>query len=701
LSKAISFGFDYETWAQNPSLSIYDFGTIIRPFDLLSLGLTYRVSNSTSVGIGIGIRPLSFIEGLGPMLTLTADAHLDSGWGFSLENISAHLMINDAISLCTWYDFITNSFGVEVSFIFGPVEVHGALPSLYDQNDWRVGVAARIVKSDITQKGLPLLAGRKVLFISGIDRIQQTPREPFAIGGLALTEKIPDLPSIIDMLDRAADDSSIVAVVLENLPLVGYWASCQDFAQVLGKLRKSGKKVYIYSDDFENSCQFEALASEADWISLNVNGYLNLTGIFAGNLYFKDLLDKLGIKFVNVTPWATKSANNPFTYSEMPKGERDMLRRFYSDLQDQGLEELSRGRSGKLKDDPRNLIDAGPYLIADKALAAGLIDAVEYRDEFENRITNEFAGARFIRDYPETGGDAWGPSIISKKVAIVYLNGEIENGYGNAGESVGKLIAWKIKQLREDPGISAILLRVNSPGGVINTSDEISREVKMAVAGGKPVIVSMGDLAASGGYYVSAYASRIFAEPGTLTGSIGVTMGFFNFSGTLAKLGIHPDGVSLSESSGFMDPTREFKERDINMLRESLLSYYERFVSIVSEGRRLPRERVREIGEGLIWTGREAMANGLIDELGSLQDAKEYLKEELGGWVEFKNYVIGRADPFGDIVGGLAIMGVTSTTGIDAEKLIENFGPYAGAVNELLLVGTGPLVYYNWMELGN
>ncbi len=698
LDNSFSLGFDYRWWQLQTAADYFSIGVISRPYDFLSIGLTYDFSNAPSFGMGLGLRPLSFIEGLGQILTLTADAHTD--WkGFVLESIGFRLDFNDSLNLRSWYDFQYGSIGLEVTIALGPGETRASMPSLPDTSDWRVAESFGILKGNAPAPAIDIV-GSKIIVIKDIGEIFPTPQTNSLIYTLLNNRNTFNLPELLNMIRRAGKDPSIAAIAFENLPSLGYFASVQETAKALGDFRKTGKKVYFYSDEYFYSGQYQILSSEADLIALNPSGSVNLTGISAQRLYFKDFLDKLGIRFINLAPWDTKSANNPFTYNEMPKGERNMLKRYLGDIADQTLKSFTAGRSGKLKAEPADVIASGPYLSSGKALDAGVVDSVMYKDEFEEWIVKTNNGARIITEYPEPKDLSWGRSSASKKVAVLYLNGAIIMGYGNAGSSIGTSAVDKIKRLREDPDITAILIRVNSPGGVIITSDEIAREVKKTVTAGKPVVVSMGDVAASGGYYVSCYADRIFAEPGTITGSIGVTGLIPNFSGTLGKLGIRSDGVDLSRSSGYLDPAREFKERDISNTREMIITMYDRFVSVVAESRKLTPGRVNEIGEGQVWTGREALTNGLIDEIGSLEDAENYLRTRLGGWVEFDDDIPGNLNMDYGLLENLLKLIASSSEHEDIDNIRTALKPYVKAASEILSLGSGPVLYYDWMGVG-
>ncbi len=701
--RAVSLGYAYSWGSGLSGTGKSSLGLVVRPIDFASLGLTFDSGGTPApvAGLGVAVRPLVFDPKIAPLLTLTADAHVQSG-AFQMESAGAHISLNNGLGFRGWYDFQRNSLGLEATLSLGPAQQHAAIASVTNPAAWTLGESVGFTPGRATS---PAAFGRSILVVNDIDTITHDQPGAGFLTGLFSSARSVGFRDLVEEIRRAADDPQIGGVVIENLPSLGGPASVEEFTDALGLVRKAHKKVYIYASSYPSSFQFQMLASQANWIGLSPEGSVNMTGRSVRRLYLKDFLDRIGVRFVNLAPWKTKSAFNNFSESQMSSVERDMITRYEGDLQSQALAGFAAGRGKRLKSDPKDILAAGPFMTAGRALDDGVIDAAQYREEFENMVKKQNEGASFVTSLPTPLDRSWGPSILDRRVAVVHLSGNIITGRGAAGVSIGTEAVDMLRHLRKEKSVSAILLRVDSPGGVIVTSDEIAHEVKLAVDAGKPVVVSMGDYAASGGYYISSYASRIFAEPGTITGSIGVTGLIPNISGSLVKLGINSQGVELSKSAGTLDPTAPLRNRDLQLARESILSDYARFVSVVADGRKMKPTRVKELGEGKVWTGREALSIGLVDALGGLDAAKTYLKEKLGGRVSFKDYRPGQVSPFGVALGGGLGGGARSAlyaalAGPQTAELVKTLGkaagPYARELSSLLELGTGPLLYFDW-----
>ncbi len=383
-------------------------------------------------------------------------------------------------------------------------------------------------------------------------------------------------------------------------------------------------------------------AAGAELVALDPNGMLPVTDVAAFSLYLKGLFEKLGLETYNLQSHDTKTAYNMFTESSMTPPERAMMERYVSGLAAQSHVALETARGPRLPGGARSAISSGPYLDPSKAVEAGLIDALMYRDEFDDAVKEKTDAAPLvdIRSYARERGFSWG-TPIAKRVAVVYLSGNIIEGEGVAGQSIGDSAAELLVALREDQTISGVILRVDSGGGSALTSDHIAREVNKLKEKGKPVVVSMASYAASGGYYISAYADTIIAEAGTITGSIGVTGLGFNAVSLLEKLGIGTGSVSSGASGEFGNIFLPRREADVATQRSAIDYIYGRFVDVVAAGRKLSKTRVDELGKGQIWLGSEALENGLVDELGGLEDAKTAIATLLGSRVRYQVYLPG------------------------------------------------------------
>jgi protease IV len=703
--RAFAIGYDYAFGESKVS----NLGLLLRPASFASIGLTasYPEGSEAVYGLGLGFRPLAFMGGSGSALTITADAAYAPHEGFSMESLGLRLALPGLASLRGWYSFpgwsaatlasgaspASASIGLELRFLLGPSDFSALAASL-----WPGAASYRLAESirlDLSSLGGPAFGastlGDTVLVIDGLDSVSAVPEAESGLSLLSRASRGTSFPELIARLEAARKDKSVKAIALENLPALPGLSYYEELKAELASIRAAGKKVYIYADNYGR--EFAYLAASGDRIALNPLGSLQLSGYSFRRLYLKPLFDSIGVSFVNLAPWDTKSAYNAYSEDRMPQGERDMMSRFYGRLQDELASNLASGRASSLKKSATETIAEGPFLTSADALAAGLVDKVAYRDEFEDAIAGDFPKAKFVSSLGPDRDEAWGADAFARRVAVVWLSGDIGSGRGVAGRGIGTLAADEIKRLREDHSVAAIVLRVDSPGGSAFTSDLIAREVRLAAQGGKIVAVSMGSYAASGGYYISAPASRIFAEPTTVTGSIGVTGLLPNLSGTLEKLGLHYDGFDLSPGASLADPLKPGDAAETRRLDAAVLSIYDRFVDVVAEGRKMDKDRVRGIGEGRVWTGREALANGLVDELGGLAEAEAYVAKRLGGRAVFENYVPGDAVSLFD---GLLPFGAS----LPVSSISKALSPIETRLNKVLALGQGPLYYLDVEELG-
>lgn len=681
LGESFSLGYRSATSTQGSlRRSQYDFGLIHRPFDALSMALTVDDAFANRLwGAGLGLRPLTLIDPRLHWLTLTADGSW-AGERPRLEQVGARLAWNGS-DLRVWYDPNTQTPGLEVSLALGAAETTAS---------WnRVGQAFRWAGQDSPR----LDFGPGVLRIN-LGNLAAAPQpSSFRWGDTPVS-----LPEVIALLDRASSSGHIQAVVVENPPPVGGLASAEELRRAFERVKKAGKKVYLYADDYSDSLGFQGWMAVADRVSLHPTGSVWLTSSGSRRLYLKDFLEKVGIRFVNFAPWETKSANNALTFSSMPEAERSMLRRFLGDREELAVATLASGRGDRLKRPASELVAQGPWLVAQEALDVGLVDALETLSEFEASVRADLPGATFLDDLPPPRDRSWGPAVSRKTVALVHLAGDIVLGRGQAARSIGTVAIQTLEQLRTDPNIAAVVLRVDSPGGAVTPSDSLAAEVKKLVADGKPVVVVMGDLAASGGYYLSAPASHIIAQPGTLTGSIGVTAAWFTGEKALELLGIKADGVDLAPSAGFGDWTRPLTERDSQKWNAMIHAVYDRFLNVVAEGRDLSKEELEPLARGQIYTGREALDLGLVDELGGQEEARAWLEKELKAPVVFQDVIPGDSSPWDGLLGPLAkavVQAADSPALQMAEALDPVAGPLAQAWAGAAARGPGPLV---WIE---
>ena len=438
-----------------------------------------------------------------------------------------------------------------------------------------------------------------------------------------LVRREPTLSETIEAIAKAKRDTRVKSLVFTPSTGGGLWAQTQELRAALADFKSSGKALTAYLE-FGGTQEYY-LASVADRIVMMPAGQLDLTGLATYELFFRGALDKLGVQPDLLHIGDYKTAANTFTEKAFTKAHREMSESLNRDWYEELVRTIAAGRQ-KTPEHVRAAIDGGPYL-ADQALKAGLIDRVAYEDQLDDEGPEK--GTKRLE--AETYYRAVVPStsrIPGARIAVLYATGTIESGRSNPdGGSTGSetFVEW-LRKVRVDSLVRAIVVRIDSPGGSAIASEVIWREL-MLTRDLKPLIVSMGDVAASGGYYIAVPAHTIVAEPGTLTGSIGVVTGKFVLGGTADKLGIGTDAVSDGKNAQIYSPFRPFNQEERARVEEQMRATYELFVSRVATGRNSSREKVDAVGQGRVWTGHQALERGLVDELGGLARAIRLAKE--------------------------------------------------------------------------
>ncbi|HYB16988.1 MAG TPA: signal peptide peptidase SppA [Streptosporangiaceae bacterium] len=491
-----------------------------------------------------------------------------------------------------------------------------------------------------------------------ISRLRQRQTAPLILE-LDLTDGVPDgpvtdplsavlslrkirLPDLIEGLRRASRDDRVRALVVKvgggRLGL----ARIQEIREAVAGFRESGKLSVAWAETFGEFTHGNLpyyLATAFDRIYLQPSGALGLTGVAVEQLFLHDALAKIGVGFQSAKRHEYKTAADTLTERGFTGPAREAAERLATSVAEQ-LSAAIAERRGKTVEAARALLDRGPFLAAD-ALAEGLVDALGYRDEVYAAVRKE-AGPEAILQYVGRYQRAHLlgqrarrlPNPRERFVAVIYASGPIRQGRSSRGPVGGAMgsdtVASALRSAASDERARAVLLRVNSPGGSAVASDVIWREVVRTRAAGKPVVVSMSDVAASGGYYISMAADVIVAQPGTLTGSIGVIAGKPVFEEALGRAGITTDSVAEGARATMFAPTHPFTEDEWERINAWLDAIYRDFTEKAAAGRRMPVERMHELARGRVWTGADAAANGLVDELGGLQAAAEIARRRAG-----------------------------------------------------------------------
>ncbi len=431
------------------------------------------------------------------------------------------------------------------------------------------------------------------------------------------------LDEILQAIAVAKNDDDIKGISLNNNYMLAGLAQTQALRKALESFKEDGKFIYAYGDFYLQKDYY--LASIADSIYLNPVGGLDFRGLSSEVLFFRDLQEKTGIKIEVIRHGKYKSAVEPFLSNEMSEANRTQIKELIGSLWNSMVEDISKGR--KISAENLNIIaDTLGGRTPERAKATGLIDELFFYDQYEQKlkqtlglVDDDDLNVVQLNDYvlrsnkksPHTGKD---------KIAVVFAQGEIIYGEGGQ-ELMGQgIMTEAIRKAKNDKNVKAIVLRVDSPGGSALTSDIIWREIELAKEK-KPVVVSMGNVAASGGYYIAAGADKIFAEPTTITGSIGVFGTIPNITELSKDIGINAEQVGTNlnsvEYSLFEPMTDTFR----NTVQEGIENVYETFLARVSQGRGISVAEADSLAQGRVWSGVDAKQNGLVDELGNLDDA--------------------------------------------------------------------------------
>ncbi len=458
------------------------------------------------------------------------------------------------------------------------------------------------------------------------DRNSGDPLESFDFINLESKDNA-GLFDLIKSIKAAKTDDKIKGIVLEASIVLAGSASVEELRDALVDFKESGKFIYTYSEVFSQKGYY--LASVSDKIFLNPVGGMQFTGINSEFISIRQFLDKIGVEPVILRPDSNdfKSAVEPLFLDKMSDANRAQTRKYITGLWNKLLEDISTARGisvQKLNEIADNLKVGN----ARTALEYGLIDSLIYEDEFEIFLKNKLGIKEddkinfvSVNSYLKTIKDEPN-SKVKDEIAIIYASGNIIRGSNSSSQMIASNNLVKtLREARKDDNIKAVVLRVNSPGGDALASDIIHREV-MLLKAKKPVVVSMGDLAASGGYYIACGADEILADHNTLTGSIGVFGVLFN-ARKLVKdfLGINVDTVKTNRFADLANPGRKMEERELEFFKKSVNETYINFLTRVAEGRGMNLAEVHKIAQGRIWLGKDALQIGLIDKIGSLSDA--------------------------------------------------------------------------------
>jgi protease-4 len=432
------------------------------------------------------------------------------------------------------------------------------------------------------------------------------------------------LTDVIDAIGAAKNDENIKGIsILNNNSSLGM-AQSKAVRDALEDFKKSGKFVMAYANTYSQKEYY--LNSVANTIYLNPVGDLDFKGLSSDLLFFKDFQDKTGVKMEVIRHGKYKSAVEPFLENKMSEANREQITALLNSIWNSVVTDIAKSRNvsvEKLNEIANGLLARTPEM----AKAQKLVDVVAYEDVYHNAIKkrlqvdskDEYESVSIL-DYTHKYTTTSIPNDATDEIAIIYAQGEIQSGEGDVNIIGEGAMRRSISEARNNEDVKAIVLRIDSPGGNALTSDLIWREIELTKKV-KPVVVSMGNYAASGGYYIACNANTIFAEKNTITGSIGVFGMLPNFSGLSTKMGIHSEQVNTHQNSGNYNPFAPIDEKFKAVTTEGVEEIYKTFVSHVAQGRKMSFAQVDAIAQGRVWTGADAIKIGLVDKIGGLDDA--------------------------------------------------------------------------------
>ncbi|MDD4434021.1 MAG: signal peptide peptidase SppA [Parabacteroides sp.] len=456
------------------------------------------------------------------------------------------------------------------------------------------------------------------------------------------------LTDILKAIKEAKNSDNIKGIYIEAGNFSAGSSSIDAIRRAITDFKESGKFVVAYGDQYTQGSYY--LASVADKVYINPQGALLLTGMSSQTMFYKGLLNKLGVEMLIFKVGTYKGAVEPFMLDKLSDANREQISSYMNGIWDNITVDIAKSRKITVEDVNHYADQGFAIALPEKALECGLVDELKYKPEAEEYV-KELAG-QTDKKLKTVGVDKV-RNIKSKegksknKIAVLYAEGEITEAVTSPysmDKSITEKVAKELIKLKEDESIKAVVLRVNSPGGSAFTSEQIWKQV-LELKKVKPIVVSMGDVAASGGYYISCAANKIVAEPNTLTGSIGIFGMFPNMTGLFNKVALTTDVVKTNTYADLGDVSRPMREDEKALIQSRIESGYDTFITRCADGRGMTKAAIDSIGQGRVWTGEQAIEKGLVDELGGIEkaiavaaklaDLKDYKLVEVSGSKDF------------------------------------------------------------------
>ncbi|MFP4491669.1 MAG: signal peptide peptidase SppA [Spirochaetaceae bacterium] len=624
----------------------YSLGFLVRPTDYISIGgrsdFTADTQWEPAYRLGLGLRPLAFTPLPAHALTLTGDIPFSLD-GFKLPVFTAHSEPVEGLEIGFGYDMENEGLLFEASLSFfnfksgitaeGSASNGGAAQSVSGGRGY--------VQFSPLPFNRPRSSGEDLVYHFDLERPLAETKQTVKIGDYYFFSDEPTVFEASRKIKDLAEDPLVSGIAFINEHPVSNYAHLLELREALLEFKSADKEVIFFSETM-STLDYILAASTADAIYLSPTGMIDLKGISISSPYLAAFLERWGIEIENYRSSKYKTGYDFLSEPEMREEEREALTAVVEDLYASMKAHIEEGRGSSLSAPVDEIIRSGPYLLGESALEAGLVDKLIYRDQLEETIPF-YQNTHIADSLPlQTIRREWSDPPTGK-IAFINAVGAIHTGEGVPGQSIGsKTLSHAIKAARQNSSIDAILLRVDSGGGSVIASEAIAREIKLCREGenAKPLVVSMGATAASGGYYISAYADSIVGYPTTITGSIGVISLLPHIENLLENQKIEWDTVKSGDRGDFGSIYRSPSEEEKEHMRSFIDSTYHTFVSAVAEGRSMETEEVDEVARGRIWTGNQAQERGLIDRTGGFAEALEVIREksELPDALEFIDY---------------------------------------------------------------
>lgn len=622
----LSIGLSYRYFASGPGIynnrHMWILGFKTRSRGPFSLGAVFSNLNHGKVDgeesaaeqrYSLGYRPT------GTQLTLAVDMFLSSKDNLSKADFRYHAEYTPIPGLY-FNGFIDSDRNFQFGMRANLLKYFVGSKSVFDKKGNNGRTTAYVGATNKRQPSLITPPPRRLRVAVSGSPSENPPRPVFG-------RRRPSFATLLIELYRAAEDSSIGEMVIDLRSLALGFGQAQELRQAMAYFKSAGKKIVCHITSPNNIGYY--VASVADRIFIPPISQLRLVGLRAELTFWAGTLEKLGVKVELLHIGKFKTAPERFTHTAASEENKKQLNRLLDDLYDQFIGDIASGR-GVSADSVARLINNGPFTSAE-ALRYGLVDGLSYRDEMEKSVLSRMPEISFAKYRSDTLlNDSW---TDKPTVAVVVVDGSIvpNSGSSNLFDRSGGVKPFRLERALgravRDPNVGGIVLRVNSPGGYALAGDEIHHAVAKA-AGEKLLAVSMASVAASGGYYIAAPAERIFANPACITGSIGIYGGKADLSSLYEKIAVGKELFTRGRFAGMLTNTRPFSDTEREKYYSHLRAFYDHFVDLVADSRSLAVDSVDNLGRGRVWTGREARSNGLVDELGGLKQALDYVAAE-------------------------------------------------------------------------